>query len=61
MHARDYSEDMSRIVDEEVSRILREQEERARKFLKLHLDGARPWPSPYWNTRLSMEPRWHGS
>lgn len=39
MHARDYSEDMSRIVDEEVSRILREQEERARKFLKLHLDG----------------------
>jgi ATP-dependent metalloprotease FtsH len=39
MHTRDYSEDMSRIVDEEVSRILREQEARARKFLELHLNG----------------------
>ena len=29
MHSRDYSEDTSRIIDEEVERILREQEERA--------------------------------
>ena len=31
MHTRDYSEDTSRVVDEEVARILREQEARARK------------------------------
>ncbi|HUY85517.1 MAG TPA: ATP-dependent zinc metalloprotease FtsH [Acidimicrobiales bacterium] len=29
MHSRDYSEDTSRVIDEEVERILREQEERA--------------------------------
>jgi cell division protease FtsH len=39
MHSRDYSEDTSRVVDEEVSRILREQEERARQVLSEHREG----------------------
>ena len=39
MHSRDYSEDTSRVVDEEVSRILREQEERARQTLTDHRAG----------------------
>jgi cell division protease FtsH len=33
MHSRDYSEDTSRIIDEEIERILREQEERAHDTL----------------------------
>jgi len=41
MHSRDYSEDTSRVVDEEVARILREQEERARRVLDEHLTGLR--------------------
>ncbi len=39
MHSRDYSEDMSRVIDEEVSRILREQEGRAREYLTTNLEG----------------------
>ena len=39
MHSRDYSEDMSRVVDEEVARILRDQEARARKILEDHRSG----------------------
>jgi cell division protease FtsH len=39
MHSRDYSEDTSRVVDEEVSRILREQEERATQYLQEHRKG----------------------
>jgi cell division protease FtsH len=39
MHSRDYSEDTSRVVDEEVSRILREQENRARTLLNEHARG----------------------
>ncbi|MCU1491776.1 MAG: ATP-dependent metalloprotease FtsH [Acidimicrobiaceae bacterium] len=39
MHSRDYSEDMSRVVDEEVSRILHEQEARARTVLEEHFEG----------------------
>jgi cell division protease FtsH len=39
MHSRDYSEDMSRVVDEEVARILRDQEARARKILEEHRSG----------------------
>ncbi len=39
MHSRDYSEDMSRVVDEEVARILRDQEARARKLLEEHRAG----------------------
>ncbi len=39
MHTRDYSEDTSRVVDEEVSRILRDQEERARLMLSEHEAG----------------------
>jgi cell division protease FtsH len=39
MHSRDYSEDTSRVVDEEVSRILREQEDRARRILDEHRAG----------------------
>ena len=39
MHSRDYSEDTSRVVDEEVARILRDQEERARRILEEHRAG----------------------
>ncbi len=39
MHSRDYSEDMSRVVDEEVSKILRTQEARAREVLEEHRSG----------------------
>jgi cell division protease FtsH len=39
MHSRDYSEDTSRVVDEEVARILREQEARARSVLEEHRKG----------------------
>ena len=39
MHSRDYSEDTSRVVDEEIARILREQEERAQRILEEHRSG----------------------
>lgn len=39
MHSRDYSEDTSKIIDEEINRILREQEDRATQLLKLHQKG----------------------
>ena len=39
MHTRDYSEDTSRVVDEEIARILRDQEERAHEILELHRSG----------------------
>ncbi len=39
MHTRDYSEDTSRVVDEEVARILREQEARATAVLREHRAG----------------------
>jgi cell division protease FtsH len=39
MHTRDYSEDTARVVDEEVERILREQEARASKILAEHRAG----------------------
>jgi cell division protease FtsH len=39
MHSRDYSEDMSRVVDEEVSKILRAQEARALEVLGEHRQG----------------------
>jgi cell division protease FtsH len=39
MHSRDYSEDTSRVVDEEVTRILFEQEERAQRILEQHRAG----------------------
>src|SRR5258708_22117130 len=39
MHSRDYSEDTSRIVDEEVKRILSEQELRAKRTLETHMEG----------------------
>ena len=39
MHTRDYSEDTSRVVDEEVARILREQEARATTVLREHKAG----------------------
>ena len=39
MHSRDYSEDTSRVIDEEVERILREQEERATQTLRTHRPG----------------------
>ena len=39
MHSRDYSEDTSRVVDEEVGRILREQETRATDIVRQHRLG----------------------
>jgi len=39
MHSRDYSEDTSRVVDEEIARILRDQEDRARRILEEHRAG----------------------
>ena len=39
MHTRDYSEDTSRVIDDEVEGILRGQEERAIELLTLHRDG----------------------
>ncbi len=39
MHTRDYSEDTSRVVDEEIARILRDQEDRARRILEEHRSG----------------------
>ncbi|MBO0715036.1 MAG: hypothetical protein J2P59_09785, partial [Acidimicrobiales bacterium] len=39
MHSRDYSEDTARVVDEEVERILRQQEERALEYLTANKAG----------------------
>ncbi len=39
MHSRDYSENTSEVIDAEVAKILREQEERALKLLTLHRSG----------------------
>jgi cell division protease FtsH len=39
MHTRDYSDVTSRVIDEEVERILREQESRAIRLLREHRDG----------------------
>jgi cell division protease FtsH len=39
MHTRDYSEDTSRVIDAEVAKILREQEERALDVLTRHRSG----------------------
>jgi len=39
LHSRDYSEDTSRVIDDEVERILREQESRAVEVLSRHRGG----------------------
>jgi cell division protease FtsH len=39
MHTRDYSDDTARVIDEEVERILREQEERCRQILTENRKG----------------------
>lgn len=39
MHTRDYSDDTARIIDEEVEKILRDQEERCRDTLTIHRNG----------------------
>ena len=39
MHTRDYSEDTSKIIDDEVERILRAEEERAMEVLSQHRGG----------------------
>ena len=39
MHTRDYSDDTARVIDEEVERILREQEDRGRRTLRHHRAG----------------------
>jgi len=39
LHNRDYSDETARVIDEEVERILREQEDRAREVLRRHRSG----------------------
>ncbi len=39
MHTRDYSDETARVIDEEVERMLRQQEERTRKTLAEHRSG----------------------
>jgi cell division protease FtsH len=39
MHSRDYSDETARVIDEEVERILREQEDRCRDTLTEHRNG----------------------
>src|SRR5256712_3056157 len=39
MHTRDYADDTARVNDEEVERILRQQEERGRRTLRSHRRG----------------------
>jgi cell division protease FtsH len=39
MHTRDYSDETARVIDEEVERILRDEEERCRKVLSEYKDG----------------------
>jgi cell division protease FtsH len=39
MHTRDYSDETARVIDEEVERILRDEEDRARKMLTEYRDG----------------------
>ena len=39
MHTRDYSDETARVIDEEVERILREQEDRARDALRQNRAG----------------------
>ena len=39
VHTRDYSDETARVIDEEVERILRQEEARARRVLRLHRRG----------------------
>ena len=39
VHTRDYSDETARVIDEEVERILRQEESRARRILRLHRHG----------------------
>ncbi len=39
VHTRDYSDETARVIDEEVERILRQEESRARRVLRLHRRG----------------------
>jgi cell division protease FtsH len=39
IHTRDYSDETARVIDEEVERILREQEDRCRQLLRTHRNG----------------------
>jgi cell division protease FtsH len=39
MHTRDYSDETARVIDEEVERILRQQEQRCRKVLEEQRNG----------------------
>ena len=69
MHTRDYSEDTSQVIDDEVERILREQEERAIEVLTRTAAASTPSPgpcstrrpstarpSPAWSTRPTASP-----
>ena len=39
VHTRDYSDETARVIDEEVERILRQEESRARRIMRLHRRG----------------------
>ncbi len=53
MHSRDYSDVTSRVIDEEVERILREQEARAGRLLRSTARASPRWPTPCWRRRRS--------
>ena len=57
MHTRDYSDDTSKVIDDEVERILREQEERAIEVLSQHRAGLDAVARALLATRSSTGPR----
>src|SRR5271166_5511419 len=56
MHTRDYSEDTSRVIDDEVERILRAEEERAIEVLTRHRTGSRAGSNGSSGTNGSASP-----
>ena len=56
MHSRDYSDETARVIDEEVERILREQEERCRDTSPSTASASTSWPRCS-STRRSTAPR----
>ena len=62
MHTRDYSDETARVIDEEVERILREQEDRCREAARRAPHRAStPSPGRCSSTRRSTAPRSPGS
>ncbi len=61
MHTRDYSDETARVIDEEVEKILREQEERCRGRARARTGtGSTSSPGRCSSTRRSTAPRCSG-